>query len=257
MNYFYRDKNSVLVLGDTFKCLNELPNSYIDLLIIDPPYFLSNGGFSNRNGKKVSVNKGDWDNPSKINVEKFYNKLIRESYRVLKKDGTLWMFGTYHNIYLAGYLLKKFDFRFLNNVTWVKKNPAENLSKRMLTHSSETIIWAKKNGGRHIFNYNDIVSLNEGHQLTDVWITPTINKKEKKFGYHPTQKPLSLIKRIIQCSATADSIILDPFVGSGTTLVAARALNIRCIGIDQSKKYLKIAKRRLDNLTDNYYDLIE
>lgn len=88
-------------------------------------------------------------------------------------------FGTYHNIYLAGYLLSKFDFKFLNNVTWVKENPAENLSKRMLTHSSETIIWAKKNDGRHIFNYDEMVNLNNGSQLTDVWITPTIDKKEK------------------------------------------------------------------------------
>ena len=199
MNYFYRDDLSALLLGNTFDYLTKFPDEYVDLLILDPPYFLSNGGISNRGGKVVSVNKGSWDSAANIDVEQFYSRLIRECQRILKKDGTLWIFGTYHNIYLAGYLLKKYGFMFLNNVTWVKQNPADNLSHRMLTHSSETIIWAKKNGGKHIFNYEDMFALNGNKQLTDVWTTPTISQKEKIFGYHPTQNPLALIAVIAQC----------------------------------------------------------
>lgn len=256
MNYFYRDKLSALYLGDTFDYLSKLPNECVDLIILDPPYFLSNGGFSNKGGKKVSVNKGSWDNPNKVDVEKFYSRLIKECHRILKKNGTLWIFGTYHNIYLAGYLLNKYNFKVLNNVTWVKENPAENLSRRMLTHSSETIIWAKKVSGIHVFNYEEMFILNGNKQLTDVWFTPTISQKEKIFGYHPTQKPLALIKRILLCSAKKDFIVLDPFNGSGTTNVACKLLDIRCIGVEQSKKFINIAKKRILNVQENYIDEI-
>lgn len=256
MNYFFKDNLSVLVNEDTFTYIKSLPESYVDLIVLDPPYFLSSGGITNRAGRKASVNKGEWDNPNRINVEYFYNNLIKECKRILKREGTLWIFGTYHNIFLAGYYLKNYDFKILNNIAWIKENPAENLSKNVLTHANETIIWARRDKkSRHFYNYKEMFA-EKNKQLTDVWITPTIDRKEKDYGYHPTQKPLALIKRIIRCSAKKDSIVLDPFVGSGTTVVACRQEGIKCIGIDKEKKYLSTAKKRLIRVNDNYIDKI-
>lgn len=150
-----------------------------------------------------------------------------------------------HNIYLIGYLLGKNEFKLLNNITWQKSNPVPNLSCRMFTHSTETILCAKKKKGKQFFNYPLMCKFNDNKQMKDVWTTPTINRSEKRFGKHPTQKPLSLIKSIIQASAKQDYLILDPFVGTGTTVVAVKMLNIKTIGIDNSTEYLEIAKQRV------------
>ncbi|AQW20952.1 site-specific DNA-methyltransferase [Lentilactobacillus curieae] len=245
MKEFYKDQNVKYILGDSFDYLKKLPDKSIDLIVTDPPYFLSNGGFSNSGGKKVSVNKGSWDDPNLVDSEQFYSSFLEESFRVLKDNGTLWIFGTMHNIYTIGYLLPKLGFKILNNVTWQKSNPAPNLSRRMFTHSTETILWAKKQGGKQLFNYDEMRAINGGKQMKDVWTTSTISKLEKRFGKHPTQKPLSLMLRILKASANTNMIILDPFVGSGTTAVAGKMLGMKVIGVDESESYLSIAKNRV------------
>lgn len=194
----------------------------------------------------VHVDKGEWDK-TKIGAEKFYRAFLTEAYRVLNDNGTIWIFGTMHNIYLVGYLLQSLNFKILNNITWQKENPAPNLSERMFTHSTETIIWAKKNmkSAKQIYNSAYVKKITYGDQMKDVWVTPTIERFEKKYGYHPTQKPLSIMKRIILTTTSKNSLILDPFVGSGTTCVAGKVLERRVIGVDSSRAYLEIARKRL------------
>ncbi|WP_040521240.1 DNA-methyltransferase [Companilactobacillus versmoldensis] len=251
-----KDTNVKLILADSFEFLEKLPEKSIDTIIADPPYFLINGGFSNSGGKQVSVNKDDWDKKSSEDAEIFYKNFIHLSKRCLKDNGTIWIFGTMHNIYTIGYLLKK-DFKILNNITWQKSNPAPNLSKRMFTHSTETIIWAKKKVGHQLYNYQFMKHLNNDKQMKDVWTTPTIGSYEKAFGRHPTQKPLSVITRIIQASTDESSLILDPFVGSGTTAVAGKILNRKVIGIDNSREYLNITKTRIINIKKSKFGTIK
>lgn len=249
MNLFYKTDYTNLIYADAFQYMEKLPSESIDIIITDPPYFLSNGGFSNSGGKMVSVDKGEWDKTS-LGSEAFYTKLIQEAKRLLNENGTIWIFGSMHNIYLIGYLLDKYDFKILNNITWQKSNPAPNLSCRMFTHSTETILWARKNKkhGRQIFNYELMKEQNNNHQMKDVWITSNTSRNEKRFGKHPTQKPVAIMKRIIEASTDESSIILDPFVGSGTTAIAGEMLGRHTIAIDSNLDYLDIAKERLSNI---------
>lgn len=256
MNLYHKTEYTNLIYADAFQYMAKLPNNCIDVLITDPPYFLSNGGISNSGGKIVSVDKGDWDKNQ--DPEQFYRELIIAAQRLLKKDGTIWIFGSMHNIYLVGYLLEKYNFKILNNITWQKTNPAPNLSHRMFTHSTETIIWARKSQSSHqIYNYELMKNRNNGHQMKDVWQTSNTGKCEKRFGKHPTQKPISVMKRIIEATTNEDSIILDPFVGSGTTIIASELLQRHSIGIDNNEEYLAIAKKRLCNLTTEKIGLIK
>lgn len=243
----YQDEFVTLVNEDTFAYLRDVPDKNFDLIVADPPYFLSNDGFSNSGGHMVSVNKGEWDSQENLNPETFYQNFIDEAMRVLSDNGTLWVFGTMHNVYLLGYLLQKSGFKLLNNVTWQKSNPAPNLSRRMFTHSTETILWAKKQDGKQLFNYADMRAENGGKQMKDVWTTPTINRSEKRFGKHPTQKPLSLMLRILKASSDDNTRILDPFVGAGTTAVAGKILHRHVVGVDKDEVYLDIAEQRVQN----------
>lgn len=242
---FYKDDKSSLYHSDTFQLLERFRDGTVDVIVADPPYFLSNGGISNRGGKVVSVDKGEWDKATDITPEAFYSQFLKEAERIMAPNATMWLFGSMHNIYILGYLLPQFGFKILNNVTWKKTNPAPNLSHRMFTHSTETILWVKKKGGKQHFNYSCMQRLNGGKQMTDVWTTTTIQNKERRFGRHPTQKPLALVERILMASTTSTSRILDPFVGSGTTVVAARRLGLSACGIDNCLDYLTIAKKRI------------
>lgn len=244
MKIIYKDEYIKLIYSDAFKYLESLPDKSIDIIITDPPYFLSNGGISNRGGKVVSVNKGDLDKKSDSDANIFYNRLTFQIQRVLKNNGSILIFGSMHNIYKIGFFLQKYNFKILNNITWKKTNPSPNLSHRMFTHSTETILWAKKKSGIQTFHYELMKKENNNKQMTDVWETPTIQKIEKKHGYHPTQKPLSILIRLIKATTNPNSLILDPFVGSGTTAVAGKILKRRVIGVDFSKDFLEIAIKR-------------
>lgn len=165
------------------------------MIFADPPYFLSNGGISVQSGKQVSVNKGDWDKSQGFEKDNDFNKqwlsLCREK---LTDDGTIWVSGTFHNIFSVVQSMTEIGYKILNCITWQKSNPPPNLSCRFFTHSTEFILWAKKsNKSKHCFNYELMKEINGGTQMRDVWTLPAIAKWEKSCGKHPTQKPLPLL----------------------------------------------------------------
>lgn len=246
--YYHKDK-MILVYADTFTFLEKMKPESMDMIFADPPYFLSNDGFSNSGGKVVSVNKGEWDKVLSFeDKHEFNRKWIRLAKNILKPNGTIWISGSLHNIYSVGVALEQEGFKILNNITWQKNNPAPNLSCRYFTHSTETILWARKadKNAKHYYNYDLMKYLNNGKQMKDVWTGNLTSKSEKWAGKHPTQKPEYLLERIILASTKEGDYILDPFVGSGTTGVVAKRLGRKFIGIDAEKEYLKIAKKRLE-----------
>lgn len=217
------------------------------MIFADPPYFLSNNGVTCQSGKMVSVNKGEWDKKVSLDTMHKYNrKWIKKCKKLLTDDGSIFISGTLHNIYSIGMALVQEGFIILNNITWEKLNPPPNLSCKMFTHSTETILWAKVNNNKsHKFNYKIMKELNDGKQMKDVWRGATTSKKEKQCGKHPTQKPLYILEKIILASTDENDIILDPFAGSGTTLVAAKKLRRNFIGIEMEQEYCEIVKKRL------------
>lgn len=205
-----------------------------------------------QSGKQVSVNKGDWDKSQGFEKDNAFKRqwisLCRDK---LKKDGTIWISGTYHNIFSAAQMLNELNFRILNVITWAKTNPPPNLSCRFFTHSTEFIIWARKEKKTpHYFNYDLMKSINGGTQMRDVWSLPAIAKWEKSCGKHPTQKPLPLLGRIILASTKENAWILDPFSGSATTGIAANILGRRYLGLEQSSDFLELSKQRRLELDD-------
>lgn len=260
VDFFYQTENAQLLLGDTFELLPKLRPESIDVIFADPPYFLSNGGITCRGGKMVSVNKAGWDklaNADDILIAKheFNRHWIKLCKRVLKHNGTIWISGTFHNIFSIGMALEQEGFRILNNITWQKTNPPPNLSCRCFTHSTETIIWACKDEKKvkHFFNYKLMKKLNNGKQMKDVWTGSLTKPSEKKLGKHPTQKPEYLLERILQASTQARNIVLDPFCGSGTTGVEALRNGCNFIGIDNAEEYLKITQKRLDKELESLF----
>ena len=251
---YYKDDSFELMLGDSLKLLKQIKPKTIDMIFADPPYFLSNGGVSCHSGKQVSVNKGIWDEGLTPEEKlKFNRKWLRLCREVLKDDGTIWISGTMHNIYSIGVALELEGFSIINNITWQKPNPAPNLACRCFTHSTETILWARKQltpkkKGKHTFNYPLMKEINLGKQMKDVWILPLVSKVEKIYGKHPTQKPEKLLERIILASTNEGDLILDPFNGSGTTGIVSVKLNRRYIGIEKESDYLEITKCRYEAL---------
>jgi len=232
--------------------LNKFDHKF-DMVFADPPYFLSNGGLSIQSGKIVSVNKGGWDKSQGFEFVNDFNrkwlKLVREK---MKDDATIWISGTMHNIFSIGQILTELDFKILNVITWEKNNPPPNFSCRFFTHSTEQIIWArKKEKVPHYYNYDLMRKLNGDKQMKDVWTLPAISKWEKSQGKHPTQKPLSVLTRLILASTKPGAWILDPFTGSSTTGIAANLSNRRFLGIDQDKDYLEISKQRKIEITNS------
>ena len=234
---------------DCFDVMSKFDENSIDCIITDPPYFLSNDGITCKSGKMVSVNKGTWDVRKGFDeIYSFNLNWIEESYRILKPGGTLWVSGTYHNIYTIGSIVDSIDdFRILNNITWVKTAPPPNLSCRFFTHSTETLLWIRKGKKtKHYFNYDLMKEINQGKQMKDVWVIGRPKKAEKELGKHPTQKPEELIERIILSSTEKNDIVLDMFNGSGTTGVVAVRNNRRYIGIELDKEFYEISRKRID-----------
>lgn len=250
LKYYYEDNTFKLIQGDSFKILKKIEPKSIDMIFADPPYFLSGDGITCSGGKMVSVNKGAWDEKvSILDKHKFNKKWIKLCYDVLKDDGTIWISGTMHNIYSIGMALEEEGFKIINNITWRKLNPPPNISCRAFVHSTETILWAKKDlkKSKHKFNYSTMRELNGGKQMKDVWETSLTKPSEKKCGKHPTQKPIALLEKIILSSTDENDLILDPFNGSGTTGIVASKLNRRYIGIEQEKEYLDLTIRRKES----------
>ena len=251
--YYYEEKDFKLIQGDSFKILKGIEPKSIDMIFADPPYFLSSDGISCSGGKMVSVNKGDWDKSISIEKKhKFNKKWIKLCYQALKDDGTIWISGTMHNIYSIGMALEQEGFKIINNITWQKTNPPPNLSCKTFTHSTETILWARKDlkKVKYTFNYNIMKELNNNKQMKDVWTTSLTKPSEKKCGKHPTQKPLEILDKIILASTKENDLILDPFCGSSTTGISAVRLNRRYIGIDNEKEYIELSKRRYKEIEE-------
>ena len=240
-----QDKNFYLLQGDTMKILPQFDHKF-DMVFADPPYFLSNNGLSIQSGQIVSVNKGNWDKSEGFDFINSFNrnwlKLVRDK---MKDNGTIWISGTYHNIFSIGQILQELDFKILNVITWEKNNPPPNFSCRFFTHSTELIIWArKKEKVPHYYNYELMKKLNGDKQMKDVWKLPAIARWEKSCGKHPTQKPLAVLTRLILASTKPNAWILDPFAGSSTTGIAANLANRRYLGIDMETEFLEISKNR-------------
>ncbi len=232
-----------------FSLLSEIDFQF-DTIFADPPYFLSNGGISVQSGKVVCVDKGDWDKGISSEEMNVFNKtwlsLCRQN---LKDNGTIWSSGTYHNIFSVANCLTELGYKILNVITWAKTNPPPNISCRYFTHSTEFVIWARKNPDvPHYFDYQLMKKLNDNKQMTDVWRLPAIAKWEKSCGKHPTQKPLALLTRIILASTKPNEWVLDPFCGSSTTGIAANLIGRKYLGIDKQTQFLEISKNRREEL---------
>jgi site-specific DNA-methyltransferase (adenine-specific) len=236
-----------LYVGDSIEVMASLPENSVKMIFADPPYNLSNDGTTVHAGKRVSVNKGDWDKSKGVAEDfQFHYDWIEQCRRVLHPDGTIWISGTYHSIYACGYALQLQGWRLLNDISWYKPNAAPNLGCRMFTASHETLLWASvSKKSRHTFNYDDMregsfpkdIIKNPGKQMRSVWSIITPGKEEKQFGKHPTQKPEALLDRIVRASTDPGDLILDPFSGSATTGVLALRHGRKYIGIDLSSEY--------------------
>ncbi|MBF1056190.1 MAG: site-specific DNA-methyltransferase [Prevotellaceae bacterium] len=249
-----------LIQGDCIETLSKF-KFHFDMVFADPPYFLSNGGISYQSGKIVCVDKGEWDKATTIeDMDMFNLKWLTEVRNHMKDNATIWVSGTLHNIFSVQQQLIKLGFKILNIITWSKTNPPPNISCRYFTYSTEFIIWARKSPKvPHYFNYDLMKELNENKQMTDVWQLPAIGRWEKSCGKHPTQKPLSILARIIQASTKQDAWILDPFSGSATTGIAACLLGRKFLGLEIEENFLMMGRQRreeIENLSirENYIE---
>jgi site-specific DNA-methyltransferase (adenine-specific) len=248
-------------------------NGRFDMIFADPPYFLSNGGITCHAGKMVKVDKGDWDQSrgAELNHE-FNTEWLARCQRVLKPNGTIWVSGTHHVIFSIGFAMQQLGYKILNDIAWEKPNPPPNLSCRYFTHSTETILWAAKSReSRHTFNYSVIRQIAGGKQmktvwrnekstlspreqagretergeLNSIWTLPAPGNGEKAHGKHPTQKPVELVKRCLLASTNPGDLVLDPFLGGGTTAIAALKLKRQCVGIELDEAHAKLASQRI------------
>ncbi len=238
-----------LLHGDTFELLPQF-NFRFDMIFADPPYFLSSGGISVQSGKVVCVDKGDWDksmSPEEINAFNMrWLSLCREK---LKNNGTIWVSGTYHNIFSVANCMTQLGYKILNVITWAKTNPPPNISCRYFTYSTEFVIWARRSEKvPHYYNYELMKHINDNKQMTDVWRLPAIAPWEKSCGKHPTQKPLALLSRIIMASTQPGAWILDPFAGSSTTGIAANLLGRRYLGIEREQEFVEMSRARREEI---------
>ena len=253
MNAYYLscDGSFELYQGDTMEVLDNLGNS-CDVVFADPPYFLSRGFSFKINGKWKSFEKGGWDRVTSLDrINQFNKNWLSACRSVLKDNGTIWVSGTYHNIFSVATCLVELGFKVLNIIVWQKSDAKPTLSRNYFNYTTEYIVWARKNEKvTHYFNCDLMEQINGGSRMSDVWRIPFISPWEMKLGKHPTQKPLRLLYRIILASTREGETILDPFAGSCTTGIAANLLGRKFIGIDQSQEYLDYGIRRKHEIED-------
>ena len=256
-----------IVNGNSLKILKSIPNKTFDLIFADPPYNLQIGKKLKRpDDSKVNGVNDKWDQFKNFNdYDNFCKLWLTESKRVLKDNGSIWVIGTYHNIFRLGYHIQNMEFWILNDVIWRKNNPMPNFRGTRFTNAHETLIWASKNKkSKYTFNYQSLKCLNDDLQMRSDWTLPICsgNERIKKNGkkVHSTQKPESLLYRILLASTNKGDFVFDPFLGTGTTAVVAKKLGRNYFGIESEKKYFKTAKQRLEKtikMEDHYLDTIK
>lgn len=249
-------RNSI-IRGDSIDIMKSMPEGSVDLLFADPPYNLQLGGDLHRpDNSRVSAVDENWD---KFNSFKDYDRFTRnwltQARRILKPNGSIWVIGSYHNVFRVGSSMQDLGYWLLNDVIWRKSNPMPNFRGRRLTNAHETLIWAARSDtSKYTFNYDAMKELNEGLQMRSDWILPICSGGERiknKAGNkaHPTQKPEALLHRILVASTKPGDLILDPFFGSGTTGAVAKKLGRDFIGIEKEIEYINVAEERLRNIT--------
>lgn len=258
----------IIHIGECIKTMRSLaknsPQS-VDMIFADPPYNLQLGGDLHRpDESKVDAVNNDWDQFESLKAyDKFTKQWLESAHKLLKPDGSIWVIGSYHNIFRLGYILQDLGFWILNDVIWRKSNPMPNFRGRRFTNAHETLIWASKSQkSKYCFNYDAMKSLNEDLQMRSDWYLPLCTGSERlkdKNGKkaHPTQKPESLLHRVILATSRPGEIILDPFFGTGTTGATAKKLGRHYIGIEQDKTYAKVAQKRIDAINPLHNNLIE
>ncbi len=254
---FHDTKHHIKIFqGDCLDILAAIPACCVDLIFAEPPYFLSNNGITCHAGRMVSVNKGQWDklpgadlDPVRDRFDKvheFNRAWLSACQRVLKPNGTIWVSGTSHVIHSVGFAMQQLGFKLLNDISWVKPNPPPNLSCRYFTHATETIIWAARDKkSRHKFNYKHMKEIAGGKQMKSVWPILPPDKSEKRHGKHPTQKPVALLERILQAASDEGDLVLDPFLGGGTTVLSALRLRRHAFGCELDVESISLSLRRI------------
>jgi site-specific DNA-methyltransferase (adenine-specific) len=241
----YGEPGTIVYRADCVDLMRLMPAGSVDVVFADPPYRLSTGGVTVKSGRLAPVDKGDWDRSMGLARDHEFNvRWLREARRVLKPDGTLWVSGTHHIIFSLGFALQRLGFRIINQIVWHKPDPAPNALHTAFTHAHETLLWASKGRG-HTFNYDLMNSREPATQLSSVWRIPTVPKREKLHGRHPTQKPLRLVRRALIASTREGDLVLDPFCGSGTTAVAAKELGCFFVGAELEEEFCELAARRI------------
>ncbi len=256
-----------LVNGNSLEVLKKIPNKTFDLVFADPPYNLQIGENLKRpDNSKVNGVNDKWDQfESFEEYDIFCKKWLSECKRILKDNGSIWVIGTYHNIFRIGYHMQNLGYWILNDVIWKKNNPMPNFRGTRFTNAHETLIWASKGKkSKYTFNYNSLKCLNDDLQMRSDWTLPICNGGEriKKNGkkVHSTQKPESLLHRALLASTNKGDFILDPFLGTGTTAAVAKKIGRNYFGIEKEKKYFYIAEQRLKatvKIEDDYLDTIK
>lgn len=251
---------SALIYGEALKILKSLPDNSIDHCFTDPPYNISGYDGKKKIGwlqsnetwtgkKKFEKIDAEWDKFSNDDYITFSKEWIGEVIRVLKPNGSIIIFGSYHNIYKIGSILQEYDRKLINSITWYKRNAFPNVTQRMLCESTEHIIWAvnetQKRAKNWTFNYKEMKELNGGVQMRNMWDIVATPTSERKHGKHPSQKPMEVMNRLVIGCTKENDIIIDPFMGSGTLPVAAELNKRRYIGIDNNKEFCELALKRV------------
>jgi modification methylase len=244
---------NTILSGDCIEVMNALPEASVDLIFADPPYNLQLRGDLHRpDNSKVDAVDNDWDQFDSFALyDKFTKAWLKAARRLLKPNGAIWVIGSYHNIFRVGAALQDQGFWILNDVVWRKSNPMPNFRGKRLTNAHETMIWAGKDeSSKYTFNYEALKALNEGIQMRSDWVLPICNGHERLKNddgnkAHPTQKPESLLHRVLVGSTNPGDVILDPFFGTGTTGAVAKMLGREYIGIEREEEYRKVAKKRI------------
>tara|TARA_A100001037_G_scaffold125721_1_gene113962 strand:+ start:55 stop:1128 length:1074 start_codon:yes stop_codon:yes gene_type:complete len=253
--------------GDCLKELKKIPSKTFDLVFADPPYNMQIGKELTRpDSSKVNGVNDKWDQFNSFkHYDDFCKNWLAESKRILKDNGSIWVIGSYHNIFRLGYHLQNLDYWLLNDVIWRKNNPMPNFRGTRFTNAHETLIWAAKNKkSKYTFNYQSLKCFNDDLQMRSDWLLPICNGKErlKKNGkkIHSTQKPEALLHRIILATTNKGDVVFDPFLGTGTTAVVSKKLGRKYYGIEKDKKYFIAAKERINKaktIADDFLDTIE